>query len=590
MKISTVIAVFVVFISIGIISPKSGKQSKAGPQTVVRQTVSNQVSNIAQAASQNPNAAKPAGPASGAVLRGDYKPPESVTAYEPTLDAVRVDAKHYTIDFENDHVRVVRVHYAPHEKSPMHEHPGNSVGIYLTDFHVKITSPEGTTRDVNAKAGGTMWRAPVVKHISENLSDQPLESLWIELKPAAELVGAPASSSEFQSNIEQEIKQLEEQRRQAVLSNDAEELKNFYADGMTTIDNSGELHVNTNDSSATLNQSASRTTLKWDMQEIAVKPLGATGAIAIMKAQVEDIILGTHRDFTMRLTDVWMKHDGHWQIVARQGTQIRGPHDNDVGPDAEATVLARTEELNQAFLHADMPKLEQIIADDCLQITQNGAATKTEWLSPYRNGASRLVSITPPEQRRIGLYGDVAVVTSAGEIAVNVQGERRTYRLYNTRTWVKRSGQWYLVLAQNTPRATVSTEGTGQQARNAESEAEARRVIAAFSDAGNKRDLQGLRNALNFPFVRIASGKVAITRTREEFTSDAPLRWREEGWHHSTVDSVEFIQSSGDKVHAAVTFSRYKADGTRYATYRTLRIITKQDGHWGIQCSSSFAP
>ncbi len=129
-----------------------------------------------------------------------------------------------------------------------------------------------------------------------------------------------------------------------------------------------------------------------------------------------------------------------------------------------------------------------------------------------------------------------------------------------------------------------------EQDRNPQSESEAGRVIAAFNEANNNRDIEGLRNALNFPFVRIASGRISIARTREEFTSDWPPGAVEEGWHHSVVDSVQFIQSSSDKVHAAVVFSRHKADGTRYATYRTLRIITKQAGHWGIQCSSSFAP
>jgi hypothetical protein len=34
-----------------------------------------------------------------------------------------------------------------------------------------------------------------------------------------------------------------------------------------------------------------------------------------------------------------------------------------------------------------------------------------------------------------------------------VQGERRASRFINTCMWVKRLGQCYLVLAQNTPRA-----------------------------------------------------------------------------------------------------------------------------------------
>jgi len=149
--------------------------------------------------------------------------------------------------------------------------------------------------------------------------------------------------------------------------------------------------------------------------------------------------------------------------------------------------------------------------------------------------------------------------------------------------------QWGGIVFRAIPLAQSGSARLEEQ-RNPQSEAEAIKVIAAFNEAGNKRDLEGLRNALNFPYIRIASGNVRIAHTREDFTSDAPPQWQAEGWHHSTVDSVEIIQSSADKVHAAVVFSRYKADSTRYATYRTLRIITKQNGHWGIQCSSSFAP
>jgi hypothetical protein len=60
--------------------------------------------------------------------------------------------------------------------------------------------------------------------------------------------------------------------------------------------------------------------------------------------------------------------------------------------------------------------------------------------------------------------------------------------------------------------------------------------------------------------------------------------------HHSGLDSVTFVQSDAEKVHAIVVFSRYKTDGTKYVSYPTLWIITKINGHWGIQVRSSFAP
>ena len=44
------------------------------------------------------------------------------------------------------------------------------------------------------------------------------------------------------------------------------------------------------------------------------------------------------------------------------------------------------------------------------------------------------------------------------------------------------------------------------------------------------------------------------------------------------------------KVHFEVVFSRYKADGSKYATYQSLWMVTNKAGVWGVQARSSFAP
>ena len=95
-------------------------------------------------------------------------------------DAVTVDSKHYTVEFENDQVRVLRVIYGPHEKSVMHEHPA-SVGVYLTDGHIRITLPDGKTGEPHVKAGQAMWH-PAGKHLIENLGSTPFELVLTELK------------------------------------------------------------------------------------------------------------------------------------------------------------------------------------------------------------------------------------------------------------------------------------------------------------------------------------------------------------------------------------------------------------------------
>ena len=95
-------------------------------------------------------------------------------------DGVKADPEHYTVEFENDKVRIIRIKYGPGEKSVMHTH-GPNVSIFLTTNAVRFTSPDGTSVDVKAEAGGTQW-ADAEEHLPENLSDDPLEVILVELK------------------------------------------------------------------------------------------------------------------------------------------------------------------------------------------------------------------------------------------------------------------------------------------------------------------------------------------------------------------------------------------------------------------------
>ncbi|TSA30629.1 MAG: cupin domain-containing protein [Ignavibacteriales bacterium] len=95
-------------------------------------------------------------------------------------DAVKVDPKHYKVEFENDQVRVLRVNYGPGEKSVMHEHP-NAVAVFLSDGQNKFTMPDGKSQDAKFTAGMTMW-TPAGKHLPENTGKKSFEVLVVELK------------------------------------------------------------------------------------------------------------------------------------------------------------------------------------------------------------------------------------------------------------------------------------------------------------------------------------------------------------------------------------------------------------------------
>jgi len=102
-------------------------------------------------------------------------------------DPVKVDPKHYTVVTENAQVRVLRVHYGPHEKSVMHSHPA-TVAVFMSAGNGKFTFPDGKTQDLNFKSGDVQYTAAAT-HLPENTGDQAFDVIVIELK------GKPAQAT-----------------------------------------------------------------------------------------------------------------------------------------------------------------------------------------------------------------------------------------------------------------------------------------------------------------------------------------------------------------------------------------------------------
>jgi len=95
-------------------------------------------------------------------------------------DAVQVDPKHHKIEFENDHVRVLRIDFGPGEISQMHQHPCViAIGINSSDliFHL----PDGSSRPAKLKRGQVVVAKPTT-HNPENKTQTPSEVILVELK------------------------------------------------------------------------------------------------------------------------------------------------------------------------------------------------------------------------------------------------------------------------------------------------------------------------------------------------------------------------------------------------------------------------
>ncbi len=122
-------------------------------------------------------------------------------------------------------------------------------------------------------------------------------------------------------------------------------------------------------------------------------------------------------------------------------------------------------------------------------------------------------------------------------------------------------------------------------------ETEALGALNAYLKAWNLRDMDGMDAAFHFPHVRIASGRIHVLEQPASRTDDFFDRFIEQtGWHYSLWDYRRAVQSTDDKVHFAVQFTRYRADDSVIGHYPSMWIVALIDGKWGVQARSSFAP
>ena len=98
----------------------------------------------------------------------------------PIPDAVRADPAHYSISFENELVRFLRVRYGPGEKSIMHRHSASCV-VFLTDQTFNFTLPDGTTEPASVP-GGALGCSDGNVHLPENIGPAAAEFIMVEFK------------------------------------------------------------------------------------------------------------------------------------------------------------------------------------------------------------------------------------------------------------------------------------------------------------------------------------------------------------------------------------------------------------------------
>lgn len=115
-------------------------------------------------------------------------------------------------------------------------------------------------------------------------------------------------------------------------------------------------------------------------------------------------------------------------------------------------------------------------------------------------------------------------------------------------------------------------------------------VLDGFLATFNARDADAWAATLNFPHVRLAADTVQVWDTPSDYARSNDVRdLAKGGWAYTRWDWRQLVQSSDDKLHFLVQFTRYGRDDKLIGSYESLYILTRKDGHWGVQARSSYA-
>ena len=101
------------------------------------------------------------------------------------LDPVRVDSAHYKLEFEDAHIRILRVRLPAGAQSVMHEHHKALCIVAISDERTQHVLPDSTTTESENKAGTVSCNQATpgwYRHRPSNVAGKDSEYLVIERK------------------------------------------------------------------------------------------------------------------------------------------------------------------------------------------------------------------------------------------------------------------------------------------------------------------------------------------------------------------------------------------------------------------------
>ncbi len=115
--------------------------------------------------------------------------------------------------FDNERVTIWDVTWVKGTPSPMHRHKYDLIGVYLVGSPIKVTMPDGTSRESKVEEGFVLFQPKGVTHIEEGLVEEnPRHAILIDLKDHAVAPTSNASRLPLAFPREGAVNRLENDR------------------------------------------------------------------------------------------------------------------------------------------------------------------------------------------------------------------------------------------------------------------------------------------------------------------------------------------------------------------------------------------
>lgn len=117
----------------------------------------------------------------------------------------------------------------------------------------------------------------------------------------------------------------------------------------------------------------------------------------------------------------------------------------DLSKEDQEAIIARYEELQQALIDQNIPKLKQLLPDDFIAVHITGRRqSKEEWLKDVENGDMRYFQFTDLHYS-LSQEGNRVNLKIRQRITANIYGSEGTWSIPGTRVFEKQDGTWQIV-------------------------------------------------------------------------------------------------------------------------------------------------